>query len=116
MSPDLGASMDADPLHHHHPSHSPSPEEPRDLSIKRKVRLPVRKKGGWARKGYDFGVREGVRGGGGRRKGNGERNGRGERERGEGMGREKGKGVREWEGKKGKRGGNGMGEGNERNE
>ncbi|XP_042885469.1 uncharacterized protein LOC122261740 isoform X1 [Penaeus japonicus] len=38
MSPDLGASMDADPLHHHHPSHSPSPEEPRDLSIKRKMR------------------------------------------------------------------------------
>ncbi|KAG7164015.1 HMG box-containing protein 1-like [Homarus americanus] len=35
MSPDLMGSMGSDP---HQSSHSPSPEEPRDLSIKRKMR------------------------------------------------------------------------------
>lgn len=34
MSPDLMGGMGSDP---HQSSHSPSPEEPRDLSFKRKV-------------------------------------------------------------------------------
>lgn len=57
MSPDLGASMDADPLHHH-PSHSPSPEEPRDLSVKRKVGLPAGK--GVGGNGFKNGEERGI--------------------------------------------------------